>query len=304
MNRCKRTNLIPWLTDNAPFPPVERALRSPNGLLAAGGDLSAMRLLEAYRHGIFPWFNPGDPILWWSPDPRMVLFPGEFKISRSLARVLRNGPHSVRIDTAFEAVMRACAAPRDGHHGGCDTARDSVGSGSSRPAALPAPEGSATPCQGGGCDTLLAEPADCGSSRPAALPAPEGSATPCQGGTWISDDMIAAYCALHRLGYAHSVEVWIENKLVGGVYGVSIGRMFFGESMFSRVSNASKIALAHLARQLERWQFGMIDCQMKTPHLATLGAREIPRREFIARLQELVHYAPITNWQFDADLFI
>ena len=231
--------MIPWLTDNTPFPPVERALRSPNGLLAAGGELTAKRLLDAYRHGIFPWFNPGDPVLWWSPDPRMVLIPGEFKASRSLAKVMRKSAYEVRTDSAFEAVMRACAAPRNGHHG-----------------------------------------------------------------TWIDEDMIAAYCALHRLGNAHSVEVWIENKLVGGVYGVSIGRMFFGESMFSRVSNASKIALAHLARQLERWQFGMIDCQMKTPHLATLGAREIPRREFIARLQELVHYAPITNWQFDADLFI
>ena len=230
--------MIPWLTDNAPFPPVERALRSPNGLLAAGGELTTMRLLEAYRHGIFPWFNPGEPTLWWSPDPRMVLFPGEFRISRSLAKILRKGVHSVRIDTAFEQVMRACAAPREGRYG-----------------------------------------------------------------TWIVEDMITAYCALHKMGSAHSVEVWMENKLVGGVYGVSIGRMFFGESMFSRVSNASKIALAHLARQLERWQFGMIDCQMKTPHLASLGAREISRREFIARLQELVHCAPMSNWQFDKDLF-
>jgi len=231
--------LIPWLTDNDPFPPVSRALRSPNGLLAAGGDLSASRLLDAYRNGIFPWFNPGEPILWWSPDPRMVLIPAEFRISRSLARLLRNSAYEVRTDTAFEAVMRACAAPRDRHHGG----------------------------------------------------------------TWIGEDMIAAYCALHQLGYAHSVEVWMEDKLVGGLYGVSIGRMFYGESMFSRVSNASKIALAHLARQLGRWQFGMIDCQMNTPHLASLGAREVSRSEFIARLQELVHYAPIADWQFDADLF-
>ncbi len=230
--------MIPWLTDDAPFPPIGRALRTPNGLLAAGGDLSAKRLLEAYRHGIFPWFNPGEPILWWSPDPRMVLIQGEFKISRSLAKVLRNAPYEVRTDTSFEAVMRACAAPRDGHQG-----------------------------------------------------------------TWIDEDMIAAYCALHRLGYAHSVEVWMEGNLVGGLYGVGIGRMFYGESMFSRVSNASKIALAHLSRQLERWQFGMIDCQMNTPHLASLGAREIPRSEFIARLQELVHYAPVTDWQFDTDLF-
>jgi len=222
-----------------PFPPVERALRSPNGLLAACGDLSATRLLEAYRHGIFPWFNPEDPILWWSPDPRMVLIPGEFKISRSLAKVLRNSSYEVRSDTAFELVMRACAAPRGEQHG-----------------------------------------------------------------TWIQEDMIAAYCALHEMGYAHSVETWIDGKLAGGLYGVSIGRIFYGESMFSRASNASKIALAHLARQLERWQFGMIDCQMNTPHLASLGAREIPRAEFIARLQELIHCAPVTHWKFDTDLFL
>jgi len=232
--------LIPWLNDNAPFPPVEQALRSPNGLLAVGGGLSETRLLEAYRHGIFPWFNPGEPILWWSPDPRMVLIPGEFKASRSLKRVLRNSTYGVRTDSAFEAVMRACAAPREGHRGG---------------------------------------------------------------GTWIGEDMIAAYCALHRLGYAHSVEVWMAGRLVGGLYGVSIGHMFYGESMFSLVSNASKIALAHLARQLDRWQFGMIDCQMNTPHLASLGAREISRREFIAQLQELVHCAPIADWEFDPDLF-
>ena len=230
--------MIPWLTDNDPFPPVCRAQRSPNGLLAAGGGLSPARLLEAYCKGIFPWFNPGEPILWWSPDPRMVLIPAEFRISRSLAKLLRSSAYAVRIDSAFEQVMRACAAPRDERHG-----------------------------------------------------------------TWIGEDMIAAYCALHRLGYAHSVEVWMEDRLVGGLYGVSIGRMFYGESMFSRVSNASKIALAHLARQLGRWQFGMIDCQMNTPHLASLGAREIPRSEFIARLQELIHYAPITDWQFDSDLF-
>ena len=289
--------MIPWLTDNMPFPPVVRALRSPNGLLAAGDSLSMPRLLDAYRNGIFPWFNPGEPILWWSPDPRMVLVPGELKISRSFARVLRNTAYEVRCDTAFEQVMRGCAAPR--------------------------------------------------GSRPAALPAPKGSASPCQGGhTWIHEDMIAAYCALHEMGHAHSVEVWMPKKsfqlqiegetrrrrandmgsamsttmsergsqhsiadeldmeLAGGLYGVSIGRMFYGESMFSQVSNASKIALAHLARQLERWQFGMIDCQMNTAHLASLGAREIPRSEFIARLQELIHCAPVTDWQFDTDLCV
>lgn len=265
--------MIPWLTANAPFPPVERALHSPNGLLAAGGDLSAPRLLEAYSHGIFPWFSAGEPILWWSPDPRMVLVPDEFKISRSLARTLRNASYQVRCDTAFERVMRGCAAPRGGRNGS-------------------------------GCDTLLAEPADCGSSRPAALSAPEGSISPCHGGhTWIHEDMIAAYGALHELGYAHSVEVWMDGKLAGGLYGVAIGRMFYGESMFGRVSNASKIALAHLARQLARWQFRMIDCQMNTPHLASLGAREIARSEFITRLQELVNCKPVKRWQFDADLF-
>jgi leucyl/phenylalanyl-tRNA--protein transferase len=239
--------MIPWLASDTTFPPVETALVSPNGLLAAGGDLTAHRLLEAYRRGIFPWFNPGEPVLWWSPDPRMVLFPGEFRISRSLARILRGGTHEVRCDTAFEQVMRCCAAPREA-----------------------------------------------------------------QSGTWIGEDMIAAYCELHRSGHAHSVETWAGNRLVGGLYGVSIGRMFYGESMFSLASNASKIALAHLARQLERWQFGMIDCQMNTPHLASLGAREIPRSEFIARLKELIHCQPEnerfspgrpTAWQFDRDLF-
>jgi leucyl/phenylalanyl-tRNA--protein transferase len=242
--------LIPWLNKNTSFPPVESALQSPNGLLAAGSDLSASRLLDAYRHGIFPWFNPGEPVLWWSPDPRMVLIPGEFKVSRSLSKILRNSTYEVRTDTAFEQVMRGCAAPRAGKQG-------------------------------------------------------------VHHGTWISEEMIAAYCALHQSGCAHSVEVWMNEELAGGLYGISIGHMFYGESMFSNVSNASKIALAHLAKQFERWQLGhstsigtgMIDCQMNTPHLASLGAREIPRGEFITRLQELVHCVPITNWKFDADLF-
>jgi len=230
--------LIPFLTNDTKFPSVERALRTPNGLLAAGGNLSVPRLLEAYCSGIFPWFNHGEPILWWSPNPRMVLIPGEFNTSRSLAKILRNSIYEVRCDTVFEQVMRCCAAPRKGHLG-----------------------------------------------------------------TWIDEEMITAYCALHSLGYAHSVETWKDGNLAGGLYGVSIGRMFYGESMFSDVSNASKIALAHLARQLDRWEFGMIDCQMNTRHLATLGAREISRTEFITRLQELIHCAPITDWQFDSDLF-
>ena len=226
--------MITFLHDSTPFPPVEQALRSPNGLLAAGGDLAPERLLDAYRHGIFPWFNAGEPALWWSPDPRMVLFPEEFKISRSLRKTLRNKTYDVRTDTAFERVMRACAEPRNGQ------------------------------------------------------------------GTWITGEMVAAYAHLHRMGYAHSVETWLDGKLVGGLYGISIGRMFYGESMFSRASDASKVALAHLAAQLQRWNFGMIDCQMNTPHLISLGARELPRTEFIQCLQELIHYPDIApQWKFD-----
>jgi leucyl/phenylalanyl-tRNA--protein transferase len=230
--------MIPILQDNIPFPPVTQALANPNGLLAAGGDLSTARLLAAYRNGIFPWFSPDDPILWWSPDPRMVLFPHEFKLSASLKKTLRKGRFQIKADHAFERVVRACAAPRQG-----------------------------------------------------------------QSGTWIVEEIIAAYCELHRLGHAHSVEVWANDELVGGLYGVAIGKMFYGESMFSRRTDGSKIAFAHMARQLERWGFGMIDCQMHTPHLASLGAREIPRAEFIARLQDLINCEPETPFQFDTDLF-
>ncbi len=227
--------MIALLHDDTPFPPVEQALRTPNGLLAAGGSLTPARLLDAYRHGIFPWFNPGDPILWWSPDPRTVLFPEEFKISRSLRKTLRSGVYEVRTDTAFERVIRACAAPREA-----------------------------------------------------------------QGGTWITEDMITAYVRLHWMGVAHSVETWRHGELVGGLYGVSIGRMFYGESMFSRSTDASKVALAHLAAQLQRWGYDMIDCQMHTAHLASLGAREIPRAEFVQRVQELTRGPDnFTQWQFD-----
>lgn len=217
--------MIPWIDNDTPFPPLETALREPNGLLAAGGDLSPQRLIEAYSRGIFPWFNPGEPVLWWSPDPRMVLFPGELKVSRSLRKTLKKRDYEVRVDTAFRQVMKACAAPRDG-----------------------------------------------------------------QGGTWITPAMIDAYTELHRLGLAHSVETWMEGKLVGGLYGISLGRMFYGESMFSLATDASKIAFVHLVRQLERWGYGMIDCQMKTAHLASLGAREIPRAEFSQKLSELVNF--------------
>ena len=230
--------MIPWLNPNDPFPPLESALREPNGLLAAGGDLSPQRLIAAYSRGIFPWFNPGEPILWWSPDPRMVLFPGELKVSRSLHKTLKKQTCEIRFDTAFRQVMEACAAPRDGHSG-----------------------------------------------------------------TWITPAMIAAYTELHRQGVAHSVETWMEGKLVGGLYGVSLGRMFYGESMFSLATDASKIAFVHLVRQLERWGYGMIDCQMKTPHLASLGAREIPRAEFSQKLTELVNFPGINGaWHFDHEL--
>lgn len=218
------------------FPPVDQALAEPNGLLARGGDLAVPTLLDAYRHGIFPWFNPGEPILWWSPDPRMVLMPGEVRVTRSLAKRLRNGGFELRVDTAFAEVMRACAAPRT------DAA-----------------------------------------------------------GTWISPAMIAAYTRLFEAGYAHSVETWREGTLVGGLYGVAIGRMFYGESMFSRVPDASKVALVRLARQLADWDFGLIDCQMETAHLASLGARTLPRADFVARLAELVNLSPRPGpWSFDA----
>jgi len=230
--------VIPWLDNATPFPPPESALREPNGLLAAGGDLSPRRLVDAYSRGIFPWFSPGEPTLWWSPDPRMVLFPAELKVSRSLQKTLKKHDYEVRVDTAFREVMQQCAAPRDG-----------------------------------------------------------------QQGTWISPAMIAAYTELHEQGIAHSVETWVTGKLVGGLYGIALGRMFYGESMFSRATDASKIALVHLVRQLGRWGFGMIDCQMNTSHLASLGAREIPRAEFGRNLAKLVNLAAITGpWRFDNDL--
>jgi len=228
--------LIPWIDANHPFPPLSRALKQPNGLIAAGGDLSVQRLLEAYHSGIFPWFSDGDPILWWSPDPRMVLFPSELRISRSLAKALRKRRFRVTADLAFAAVVEACRAPRAG-----------------------------------------------------------------QRGTWITRDMTEAYCRLHESGHAHSVETWLGDEMVGGLYGVALGRAFFGESMFSRATDASKVALVALVRQLERWRFGLIDCQMKTEHLASFGAREIPREDFARALAGLVDYAPVPGpWRLDA----
>ncbi len=230
--------MIRWLHPGEPFPPLTEALAEPNGLLAAGGELSSARLIDAYRHGIFPWFSAAQPILWWSPDPRMVLFPPELKVARSLGKALRNRTYEVRADTHFREVIAACAEPRDE-----------------------------------------------------------------QPGTWISADMMAAYATLHERGIAHSIETWIDGELAGGLYGVALGRMFYGESMFTRATDASKIALVHLVRQLARWNFGMIDCQMYTPHLSSLGAREIPRAEFMRNLQELVNYSDLPGrWNLDLDL--
>jgi leucyl/phenylalanyl-tRNA--protein transferase len=213
------------------FPPVEKAL--PSGLLAVGGDLSAERLLAAYRMGIFPWYSEGEPILWWSPNPRFVLFPGELRISRSMRQFLRKGVLRISFDEAFPAVVAACRKPRPG-----------------------------------------------------------------QEGTWITPEMQAAYGRLHELGYAHSVEAWQGRTLVGGLYGVSLGRAFFGESMFSTLSNASKAALITLVTRLGEWGFDLIDCQVETPHLASLGARPLPRREFGRRLAAALHQETLRgNWQ-------
>jgi len=201
------------------FPPVD--LASPEGLLAVGGDLRPERLLEAYRHGIFPWYSDDQPILWWSPDPRTVLFPDKLHISRSLKRSLRPGLFSVTLDTCFGDVMRHCAGPRQQY--------------------------------------------------------PDG-------GTWITTEMFEAYTRLHELGYAHSVETWQEGQLVGGLYGVALGGAFFAESMFTCVSDASKVALVSLVRQLQTWGFQIMDCQQSSPHITALGAESIPRRDFLNHL--------------------
>jgi leucyl/phenylalanyl-tRNA--protein transferase len=240
--------VIPWLATDDPFPPVERALEHPNGLLCAGGDLSIDRLLDAYRHGIFPWYSGSEPILWWSPDPRMVLFTDELKVSRSLAKSIRNKGYEVRFDTAFDAVLAGCAAPRDA------------------------------------ADALDALDALNAADVPGA-------------GTWLGAPMRRAYVALHDAGHAHSVETWRDGRLVGGLYGVALGHMFYGESMFSRAVDASKVALVALVERLRAHGFPLIDCQVRTPLLAGLGAREIPRREFLQRVTTLVHYAePAQRW--------
>jgi leucyl/phenylalanyl-tRNA--protein transferase len=224
--------VLKWLAAGEPFPPVESALREPNGLLCAGGELSMERLLEGYRHGIFPWYSGSEPVLWWSPDPRMVLYCAELKVSRSLAKSLRNKGYEVRVDSAFREVLRGCAGPR----------RDS-------------------------------------------------------GGTWLGEDMRRAYGRLHRAGWAHSFETWRGGELVGGLYGVALGRMFYGESMFSRATDASKVALVALVGELRRRGCPLVDCQVRTPLLAGLGAREIPRRAFLRELAGLVHYdEPPGKW--------
>jgi leucyl/phenylalanyl-tRNA--protein transferase len=211
---------LAWIPPGAPpesFPALSEAMAEPNGLLAVGGDLSPGRLLHAYRHGIFPWYDDDQPILWWSPDPRTILWPSEMKVSRSLAKCLRQGMFSVRVNTAFESVMHGCAAPRAGSEG-----------------------------------------------------------------TWITPEMLTAYVTLHKAGYAHSVECWADDELVGGLYGVCIGQVFFGESMFSRRSDASKVALTALCDL----GFALIDCQLPNAHLTSLGARPIARSDFVRHLDE------------------
>ncbi|ALG67841.1 leucyl/phenylalanyl-tRNA--protein transferase [Beggiatoa leptomitoformis] len=230
-----------WIPKNASpydFPNVDNALDTPDGLLAIGGDLSPSRLMVAYHRGIFPWYSDEQPILWWSPSQRMVLFPNELKTARSLRKTLRKQLFTVTIDQAFHEVMQACAEPRS--H---------------------------------------------------------------QQGTWITTDMIEAYCQLHEYDFAHSIEAWYGNQLVGGLYGVTVGKLFFGESMFSRMTDASKVAFTQLVWQLQRWGYELIDCQVYTNHLDSLGAREIPRKQFcmlLDRLSEMPAY--IGNWEFDDDL--
>lgn len=227
-----------WIDSEGPeiaFPPVEHALREPDGLLALGGDLGSERLLLAYRSGIFPWFGPDQPILWWSPDPRLVLYPEQLHVSRSLAKTLHRKRFTVSMDRDFAAVITHCAARRRG-----------------------------------------------------------------QAGTWITDDMRAAYLRLHQEGHAHSVECWLDEELVGGLYGVAIGRIFFGESMFARVPDASKVAFVHLAGQLQRWGYPLIDCQVRTEHLVSLGACTIARKDFIDILKRYCDSPPgHSRWAFE-----
>jgi len=229
-----------WLNPHDPtdFPDVALALPDPDGLLAVGGDLSIERLLAAYQRGIFPWYSGDQPILWWSPDPRSVLFPNKLHMSRSLRKTLRKQQYKITLDTAFADVIHACSQPREG------------------------------------------EP-----------------------GTWITDEMQQAYIRLHQAGFAHSVECWMNDKLVGGLYGIAIGHVFFGESMFSTRTDASKVAFVFLVRQLQRWQFGLIDCQIQSAHLDQFGAELIPRSEFITQVNQLCSQAGDREvWTMDVDL--
>lgn len=232
---------IPWIAPDdhiSPFPDVETALREPNGLVAIGGPLSPQRLERAYRCGIFPWFSDDQPVLWWSPDPRLIIYPRDLRISRSLRKRLRHGGYRLTMDQCFEPVVKACSAPRRG-----------------------------------------------------------------QEGTWITPEIMAAYTQLHEQGVAHSVEVWQDAFLAGGLYGVSLGAAFFGESMFSRSTDASKVALVWLATQLDAWSFDFIDCQMSTPHLCALGGVEISRRRFIRELYAALNRPTRPGpWEFDAQL--
>lgn len=220
-------SVLDALNPHQAFPSLDKALGEPNGLIAVGGCLSPQRILNAYRNGIFPWFNPGEPILWWSPDPRLVLYPDKLNLSRSLQKTLRKQLFEIRYDTAFEQVIAACAEPRT-----------------------------------------------------------------YQGGTWITEDMKQAYLKLHTLGIAHSVEAWQDRQLVGGLYGIGIGRVFFGESMFHRKTDASKVVFAHLVRQLTAWHYQLIDCQVSSEHLFSLGAEEIPRAVFADLLNRLCELQP------------
>lgn len=230
-----------WLSSDAPFPPVEEALQTPNGLLAAGADLSLPRLIHAYSHGIFPWYAEGEPILWWSPDPRMVLACNQFAPSHSLRKLLRQIERQehcatsriqIKVDTAFDQVLHECAKSRNG-----------------------------------------------------------------QTGTWITPAMQQAYRAWHLAGGTHSVETWIDGKLVGGLYGISLGSIFFGESMFTHVSNASKIALAYLVRFLQRHNVAWIDCQQQTAHLASVGATPVARTHFLQHVRHAVKQGTPPPWR-------
>ena len=230
--------MIPWLDeDKIYFPDPRSALKDPDGLLAAGGDLSTDRLILAYQHGIFPWFSADQAILWWSPDPRCIIEPAKVHISRSLRKHVRKHNFRISFDQAFEQVIGFCARPEDDE------------------------------------------------------------------GTWITDEMQEAYIELHQLGVAHSVELWRDDLLVGGLYGLSLGRCFFGESMFSRESNASKVAFAALCRQMERWGCPLIDCQVENPHLTSLGAQCIPREEFLSILEKYCQSnTGFSCWTFDDDI--